>query len=40
MFESLLVGKAGQVRDEFGPLYKHDYADAINKVLTKIECYL
>ncbi|WP_449117079.1 gamma-mobile-trio protein GmtX [Pseudomonas viridiflava] len=32
-----LVGKAGQVRGEFGPLYKHGYVNAIKKVLAEIE---
>lgn len=32
-----VVGKAGQVRGEFGPLYKHGYVNAIKKVLAEIE---
>ena len=32
-----VVGKAGQVRGEFGPLYKHGYINAIKKVLAEIE---
>lgn len=31
------VGKAGQVRGEFGPLYQHGYVNAIKKVLAEIE---
>lgn len=30
------VGKAGQVRGEFGPLYKHGYVHAIKKILAEL----
>lgn len=30
------VGKAGQVRGEFGPLYKHGYVHAIKKILVEL----
>jgi hypothetical protein len=31
------VGKAGQVRGEFGPLYKHGYVHAIKKILAELD---